>query len=69
MKHRYGTFLTAHNNLGIALVLEKQGRYAEAAIHLRQALRLNPDYAPAHSNLRNLNAKPRATSPQTDRAN
>ena len=36
----------AHNNLGTALV--KQGKLQEAANHFQEAVRLNPNYSPAH---------------------
>lgn len=38
----------AHNNL--ALLLAREGKTAEAQAHLEAALRLDPDYADAHSN-------------------
>jgi tetratricopeptide (TPR) repeat protein len=45
----------AHNNLGMALT--ESGRTAEAITHLREAVRLKPDYADAHNNLGNALAK------------
>ncbi len=45
----------AHNNLGMALT--EAGRPAEAITHLREAVRLKPDYADAHNNLGNALAK------------
>jgi tetratricopeptide (TPR) repeat protein len=39
----------AHNGLGVALM--KQGKFAEAAGHFREALRLKPDYDFARANL------------------
>jgi tetratricopeptide (TPR) repeat protein len=39
----------AHNGLGVALM--KQGNFAEAAGHFREALRLKPDYDFARANL------------------
>ncbi|HTY88693.1 MAG TPA: tetratricopeptide repeat protein [Candidatus Acidoferrum sp.] len=42
----------AENNLGEALL--RQGRDAEAMVHLQQALQINPRYAQAHYNLGNL---------------
>src|SRR5437763_8377910 len=41
----------AHNTLGI--ILDKQGRLADAAESYRTATRLNPDHAEAHGNLAN----------------
>ena len=39
----------AHNNLGLAL--RDRGRFDEAILHLRSALKIDPDYALAHNNL------------------
>jgi tetratricopeptide (TPR) repeat protein len=38
----------AHNNLGV--IFAKQGRYAEAATHFAEAVRLKPDLTAAHMN-------------------
>ncbi len=38
----------AHNNLG--LVLHEEGRTEEAVVHLREAIRIDPEYPDAHSN-------------------
>jgi tetratricopeptide (TPR) repeat protein len=40
----------AHNNLGVAL-MAVPGRHGDAVAQYREALRLNPDFAPAHNNL------------------
>jgi tetratricopeptide (TPR) repeat protein len=45
----------AHNNLGMALT--ESGRPTEAIVHLREAVRLKPDYADAHNNLGNALAR------------
>jgi len=45
-------YALGHSDLGSALV--KQGRYAEAEVELREAIRLKPDYAQAHNNLGNI---------------
>ena len=39
----------AHNNLGLAL--RARGRFDEAILHLRAALKIDPNYALAHNNL------------------
>jgi tetratricopeptide (TPR) repeat protein len=39
----------AHNNLGV--VLARQGKFAEAAAHYGEALRINPSYAGSYNNL------------------
>jgi len=40
-----------HNNLGFAFL--SQGKYQEAIPHLKEALRINCNYAEAHNNLGN----------------
>ena len=45
-----------HNNLGIALA--RSGRTQEAIAQFREALRFNPDFAPARDALRKLEAPP-----------
>lgn len=45
-------YALGHSDLGSALV--KQGRYAEAEVELREAIRLKPDYVQAHNNLGNV---------------
>lgn len=46
----------AQHNLGSALV-EQPGRVADAIAHLREAIRINPDSAPAHTDLGNAYSK------------
>ena len=49
LKDRYGSLHRAHGNLG--MVLAKQGKFEEAAFHLRNALAIHPGYMHAQTNL------------------
>ena len=42
----------AHSNLG-SILLDKEGKVEEAAVHFREAMRIRPEYAFAHYNLGN----------------